>query len=98
MKGNNVLIDHNNFGKLCGFVEQNNILFEYLTPKELLYYSSKLKLNLSEELLEKKVGNLIQQVKYKFTQFGLEKCSNTAISYLSGGERKKILIGNILSN
>ena len=58
------MIDHNNFGKICGFVEQKNILFEYLTPRELLYFGSKLKLNLDEKSLLSKVDYLIKKVNY----------------------------------
>ena len=62
VKGNNVLIDHNNFGKICGYVEQNNLLFEYLTPRELLSFGSKLKVKFEENALKTKVENLISQV------------------------------------
>ena len=88
-----MLVDHNNFGKICGFVEQNSLFFEYLTPKELLWFGTKLKLKLGNAKIEEKVKFLLKQVFFSVKKFGLESCAETYISKLSGGEKKRVLIG-----
>ena len=67
------MIDHNNFGKICGFVEQTSLDFEYLTPKELLFFGTKLKLKITEKLIKEKVDILISQVLFKYKKVWTRK-------------------------
>ncbi len=43
-------LDDNNFGKLAAYVMQDDILYEYFTPREALTFAADLKLaHLSDE-------------------------------------------------
>ena len=43
------------FGKLAGYVMQDDVLFQYYTPKEALTFAARLKLRTSFEEQDKKV-------------------------------------------
>ncbi|KAL3638907.1 ABC transporter G member 22 [Castilleja foliolosa] len=77
-----------------GFVLQDDIVFPHLTVKETLTYSALLRLpnTLSIEQKKERAMNVISEL-------GLERCQNTMIggTYVrgvSGGERKRVCIGN----
>jgi ABC-type multidrug transport system ATPase subunit/ABC-type multidrug transport system permease subunit len=89
---------HNNIDQtlslqqLSGYVTQDDILYEVLTPRELFHFAADMKLvNLSRISRKEKVEKLILQL-------GLEKCADTRvgdvmIKGLSGGEKKRTAIG-----
>jgi len=88
----NGIDESKSFTTLAGFVTQDDILFEVLTPFELLTFAADLKL-VNKTKLEKKeaVENLIARL-------DLEKCRNTKVGSvlvkgLSGGEKKRTAIG-----
>jgi ABC-type glutathione transport system ATPase component len=65
VKCNNNKIDRGNFGRICSYVMQEDILLDTLTPYECLYYGAKLKINESEEKTVSRVKALIKQVSTK---------------------------------
>lgn len=65
--------DDSNFGKLAGYVMQDDILYEYFTPREALMFAADLKLaHLKPEERETRVEQLIDTL-------GLKNASNTLI-------------------
>lgn len=62
VKANNLLLDDSNFGKICAYVMQDDILMDCLTPRECLYFGAKLRLKEKEKVIIKIVDNLIDQV------------------------------------
>lgn len=79
------------FGSLSGYVTQDDILLEVLTPKELLTFAAEIRLNLDVSHRKELVDNLISNL-------GIEKCKDTRVGNvmskgLSGGERKRTAIG-----
>jgi len=80
--------------RAIAFVQQDDIVPSYLTVFEHLTYSSKLRLNLTEEERKARVETVIAQLR-------LEKCRNTLLGGpeqrgVSGGERKRSSIANEL--
>lgn len=62
-----------NFGNLAGYVMQDDILYEFFTPREALMFSADLKLaHISREEREKRVEQLIETL-------GLKAAANTII-------------------
>ncbi len=83
-------MDGSNFGQICAYIMQDDILMESLTPRESLYFGAKLKLKTSEQEILKRVEKLL-------ARFGLEKCADSRIGSveskgISGGERKRTSI------
>lgn len=78
--------------QLSGYVTQDDILYEVLTPRELFHFAADMKLvNLDTISRREKVEKLILQL-------GLEKCADTKVGDvmvkgLSGGEKKRTAIG-----
>ncbi|XP_019174188.1 PREDICTED: ABC transporter G family member 22-like [Ipomoea nil] len=77
-----------------GFVLQDDIVFPHLTVKETLTYAALLRLpkTLSTEQKKERALSVI-------CELGLERCQNTIIGGalirgISGGERKRVCIGN----
>jgi len=80
------------FRSLSGYVTQDDILFEVLTPKELFSFAAEMRLpnkneNQRKEIVEDLLDNL-----------GLTKSANTKVGSvlskgISGGERKRTAIG-----
>ena len=85
-------VDDNNFGKISGYVMQDDILFAYFTPREALQFAANMKLaHLSEQEREARINSLINDL-------GLKNSQNTQIGSvmrktISGGERKRTAIG-----
>ncbi len=79
------------FGSIASYVMQDDILFEWFTPREALHFAIRLKqknLSLKEE--DEKVESIL-------TELGLGPASDTLIGSsrhksLSGGERKRTAI------
>jgi len=79
------------FSKFAGYVMQNDILLETMTPREIFMFTASLRLNASPEERLKKVNRLIQDLK-------LERAADTQVGGtfskgISGGERKRTSIG-----
>nr|XP_009799080.1 PREDICTED: ABC transporter G family member 22-like isoform X1 [Nicotiana sylvestris]XP_009799081.1 PREDICTED: ABC transporter G family member 22-like isoform X1 [Nicotiana sylvestris]XP_016440365.1 PREDICTED: ABC transporter G family member 22-like isoform X1 [Nicotiana tabacum]XP_016440366.1 PREDICTED: ABC transporter G family member 22-like isoform X1 [Nicotiana tabacum] len=77
-----------------GFVMQDDVVFPHLTVKETLIYAALLRLpnTLSKEQKKERAINVINEL-------GLERCQDTIIGGtfvrgISGGERKRVCIGN----
>ncbi len=80
------------FLTLSGYVTQDDILFEVLTPRELLTFAANIKLSHKKETERK---DLVEDL---ITRLGLEKCADTRVGSalekgLSGGEKKRTAIG-----
>ena len=70
---------------------QDDVLFAYFTVREAITFAAKLKLNISDDEINRKVDSLIKDL-------GLEACKNTQCGSvlkktISGGERKRTAIG-----
>ncbi|KAK1397318.1 Transporter, ABC superfamily (Breast cancer resistance protein) [Heracleum sosnowskyi] len=81
-----------------GFVTQDDVLFPHLTVKETLTYAALLRLpkTLTKQEKEQRATDVISEL-------GLERCQDSMIggSYvrgISGGERKRVCIGNDIIN
>ena len=79
------------FGKLCAFVQQDDVLVETLSPKELLTFAAKMKTKINNDAVEIVVERIL-------CRLGLQDCKNTMVGGfmrkgLSGGERKRTSIG-----
>ncbi|KAK1429299.1 hypothetical protein QVD17_11505 [Tagetes erecta] len=77
-----------------GFVTQDDVLFPHLTVKETITYAALLKLpkTLTKQAKVKQAEDVIREL-------GLERCKDTMIGNsfvrgVSGGERKRVSIGN----
>jgi len=55
-------MDHTNFGKICAYIMQDDILLENFTPWESLYFGARLKLKTDLKRIENRVEELINQV------------------------------------
>lgn len=76
---------------ISAYVMQDDILEATMTPKEILLFTAKLKLNLPEVEIENRVNLMINELH-------LNNCKNTKIGDeknrgVSGGERKRTSIG-----
>jgi ABC-type multidrug transport system ATPase subunit len=58
-------MNHENFGKICAYIMQDDILMECLTPRESLYFGARLKLKTDIKTIESRVEELINQVHYE---------------------------------
>lgn len=87
----------NYFKYITGFVSQEDVLDNCLTPKELLMLYAKLKIQQDKVFLEDQVRKIIKEM-------DIEDCCDTIIGdslkkTLSGGEKKRTCIGiELLSN
>lgn len=64
MKANNIVMTNTNFGKICAYVMQEDVLMDCLTPRESLIFGAKLKLKGTNEQINKRVESLIRKVIY----------------------------------
>ena len=55
-------MDHENFGKICAYIMQDDILLECLTPRESLYFGARLKLKADMKSIQARVDELLNQV------------------------------------
>ena len=84
--------DQDNFGKLSGYVMQDDILYQHFSPMEALTFAANMKLgHLTQDERDEKVKTLLHEL-------GLEGCKDTVIGSImqktiSGGERKRTAIG-----
>ncbi|GMH51129.1 hypothetical protein TL16_g00945 [Triparma laevis f. inornata] len=77
--------------RMVAYVTQSDIFFEHLTVRDQLLYTALLRLPEKMEFKEKvaEVDRVIDQLK-------LNKCQNTPIMLISGGEKKRTNIGTEL--
>lgn len=69
MVNDTLKFNENNFGQMAAYVMQDDILFEYFTPKEALMFSADLKIaHLSQEERENRVNQLIETLGLKAVQ------------------------------
>lgn len=79
------------FSAFSAYIQQDDVLFQAMTVRECLEFSAKMKLKGGHEMQQKRVDEIIQDLK-------LKKCQNTMIGGplikgVSGGERKRTSIG-----
>ena len=85
-------VTDDNFGKISGYVMQDDILYSYFTPREALEFAANMKLNhKTPEERQVLIDDLIEQL-------GLRNAQHTQIGSvqrktISGGERKRTAIG-----
>jgi len=97
LKLNGKLMKKGDFGKMGAFVQQDDILYEVMTPYELFEFAYKIRSG--KEGIE--VHNRVEVV---LDKLGLNLCKNTIIGGwlkrgISGGERKRASIGyEIITN
>lgn len=87
---NSVKMKIDDFNSLCSYVMQDDVLEPDMTPREILLFTGKMKLDLSTLEIEERVAYLIKKLR-------LEKCQHTPIGNnlkrgVSGGERKRTSI------
>lgn len=80
-----------NMKRIFAYVLQEDIFFENLTVKQQLTYTALLRL---PNTLTKK--DKLAQVEEIIKQLHLEKCANTPLMLVSGGEKKRVNIGTEL--
>lgn len=77
----------------CSYVEQDDLMFTYLTVEETIGYSARLRLPSSMSALEKK-----EKIDEAILDLGLNgsrktRIGNQEVKGISGGERKRVAIG-----
>jgi ABC-type multidrug transport system ATPase subunit len=78
--------------QLSGYVTQDDILFEVMSPRELLLFAANMRL--PKQTPEQR-NDVVEKL---ILRLGLEKCADTKVGHvmekgLSGGERKRTAIG-----
>ena len=68
VKANNIIIDQSNFGKICAYIMQEDILMDCLSPRESLIFGARLRLKSSNEEILNRVERLLKQVKFLFNK------------------------------
>ena len=92
LKANNFKLNKDNFGKFGAYCQQDDVLIETMTPRELLRFAAHMKLeNMKEYELESAVNDMLIRMK-------LTGCADTIVGGylrkgLSGGEKKRASIG-----
>ena len=81
-------IDYSSFSR---YVMQQDILMPTLTIKEALTFAATLKIKGSKKLIEKRVNNILKDLKLKKIENSL--IGNELIKGISGGEKKRVCIG-----
>eukprot|EP00347_Sterkiella_histriomuscorum_P007577 403348386 len=56
-------LDYSTFNKIGAFVAKEDILFEYLTPREAIRFAARLKLKISEKLQNKRVEQVLTDLR-----------------------------------
>jgi ABC-type multidrug transport system ATPase subunit len=89
-KGEKNVFTPSEFEAISAYVMQDDLLEAVMTPLEILLFTAKLKLHESEEVIEKRVSKMLNDL-------NLNNCKNTRIGDnnfrgVSGGERKRTSI------
>ncbi|KNC76603.1 hypothetical protein SARC_10904 [Sphaeroforma arctica JP610] len=81
------------YKRLVGYVEQRDILLPFLTPKEILFYTARIRLprSVGTAYINERVAKVINEL-------GLDVCQDTMIGNaqirgISGGQAKRVNIG-----
>lgn len=87
---NNNKMKNEDFNAISSYVMQDDVLEPDMTPREILLFTGKMKLDLSTHDIEQRVAYLIKKLR-------LERCQHTPIGNnlkrgVSGGERKRTSI------
>jgi ABC-type multidrug transport system ATPase subunit len=93
-KGGKNVFTPSEFEAISAYVMQDDLLEPVMTPLEILLFTAKLKLNETEEIIEKRVSKMLNDL-------NLNNCKNTRIGSnnfrgVSGGERKRTSIATEL--
>jgi ABC-type multidrug transport system ATPase subunit len=85
-----IKVTHNNFGSYAAYVTQDDYLFESFTCEKCIEFAAKLRLNLPNDQIKKRVDDIINRL-------SLHKCRKTIVGNLqmkglSGGEKKRTSI------
>lgn len=88
---NGSAISKGDYSKLGAYVQQDDILADMLTPRELLQFACRIRTRYDEAQIEKTVNSIIERL-------GIGECADTQIGGfmkrgISGGERKRTSIG-----
>ena len=59
---NDRTLDADDFGKIGAFVQQDDVLVQTLTPKELLTFAARMKTNLDEAFIEDRVERILRRL------------------------------------
>lgn len=71
------------------YITQKDVFFKHLTVRDQLLYTAYLRVSGSKEAKVQEVNHMIEMLR-------LQKCQNTQIKNLSGGEQKRLNIGTEL--
>lgn len=88
IKINNRVVKSSEILRLSGYVPQDDIFEEFLTVKEHLTFTGALK-RVKSELLDDVIRDLLFEL-------NLERCQNSALRFLSGGERRRVSLATEL--
>jgi ABC-type multidrug transport system ATPase subunit len=85
-----IKVTHNNFGSFAAYVTQDDYLYESFTCEKCIEFAAKLRLNLPNDQIKKRVDDIINRL-------SLHKCRKTIVGSqqmkgLSGGEKKRTSI------
>eukprot|EP00347_Sterkiella_histriomuscorum_P003988 403362177 len=94
IKLNQEQLTHKQFMRVGSFIEQDDVIFETNTPKEVFRYAARFRTDLSDSEIEERVEILIHRL-------GLHDCQDRMVGgvflpQISGGERKRTSIGTEL--
>lgn len=88
---NGRVLAERDFAKMGAFVQQDDVLMESLTPRELLTFAARIRTNLGETDIQNVVQKIIDRLR-------LTDCQDTIVGglfrkSLSGGQKKRVSIG-----
>lgn len=88
---NGEVIGKGDYARLGAYVQQDDILVDVLTPRELLEFACRMRTAYDEAQIHKTVNRIIARL-------GIDECSDTQVGGwmrrgISGGERKRTSIG-----
>ncbi|XP_050436888.1 protein scarlet-like [Adelges cooleyi] len=86
-------VPEENMIKISGFVPQQDLSFEQLTALEHLTFMAKLKMDKCTTAIA-----LAARIEYLVSKIGMKNFLDTRLTYLSGGERKKVALSVQLLN
>lgn len=91
IKINGRAVDQGDFAKLGAYVQQDDVLVDVLTPRELLEFACRMRTPYDESTIKLVVDRIIRRL-------GITECADTQIGGwmkrgISGGERKRVSIG-----
>ena len=87
---NGISYSDTNPNKYIRYIPQENLLYDFLTPRQTLKFFGKLQTSLSSVDLNKKVQKILE--KFRLTSAADSIVGNDIIKGLSGGEKKRLAI------